>query len=1386
MATVPGSALHGRRLRDSKDGLNYMLATLGIEMDDDSDEDFVLEEDADDLEADDDADDLVAEEEDEKAIEAETEYNPKEVHNPPKQRKLRPSVLEKRKLEALFEASDEDEGDNVRAAVGSIPCLEYTPRKRASKHLKEMQSMATDRDEIENVVPPFPSDPIESWEEFDILLKNYKRKYNLKFRVRSSETTALYNRSHNVKMPEDFKWTHKVLRCTHGISQQSRSKGHRNRKVRYCGCLTRLTPTVTRVQGGAYVIVIQNENHTHSHPTSPTEAATYMTTETLPLDDEDREDVKTLADARVSSSHIANFLNDRIGCKVTPQQTRNLIRSITGHDSGEDHMKDMLHALRQLDGCDVLVLQDQMDITCGVVMQTKIQKMMFERWGETLAMDFTHGTNNLGYHLGSLIVTTSTGRGFPVVDFICLNEQAVTIATVLDYFKKKNPRWRDIHTVAIDKDFVEWRVLEECFPDATILLCQFHAISYWKKVMNRSAYRVKIHQLLSSMTGLLYSPTQSAYEAGYEAFEGYCKTNKMQVFFAYFDKNWNSCRGMWSNFARGKHFTAGNTTTNRIESNWNQLKMLLGQKTRIDKTIAGLLQHQITIAQQIVAEIGKQHSSSRVPKTVPRYLRAVATRLSSNMLEKVKKEWERYMTLMESACCEKGSTISAWKVYSSNQTFLCDDIDWECTCLFYTSNHLPCRHLMFAASKGRGFEFLPAISIDERWSIYEALKIKEDLASAADALLPIVRMSKLKLPKVRLRDDSNDDEPSASTSEPQKQVAYVRLHRHERANMVVLSSAEKYCYAKAMLEPLLQHLSDLSSAEFYQELNAWKETVEAGLNRVDSKAAYAAGTTHPDDDDDVSGEDPLTILDPADAMGTINLMNALETTSDGCSTDISTDDDNEVVPTKPVQVNLEQSYQQLPTSGETSKSVENVTDCKQDVGDESHSRLSSTTAKPVRQVDIITVPKPKSRGRARSKTKQLRQTKMTLGPDRLAIHKYPSGLSVSLDQLVGWARNTANMKYVMEMMEIYPVQLEDAYLRARTIECRWEAVPATEYTHNFVIPIDLTRSMQAAISNARQEQRKPDELDARVKKQGIVLEVVASIDPKLWKFSSQYVYSLVGFYAIKAKGRAWFADRKWLEQDWRKVKSDVALFAHETKTFGMSADSMGNRHRALANEIISKFTSSRLRTEFVTMNGGGLISFDNIVGGICRATPKEPLGNIKFVVHPVNLNASHWGIIIVRLSGKATPRAILRVHVYMYEPLIDDAYHKNMEEVWNGIPKGENDEESQGKEGLRGFIERWHKASIPSSKLRIDPIEWVERPQQPDGASCGVLVVAQAHNYLTGNEERQNYNVSASDVKVMRLRMLWVIMHLSHERSMSESDATTTSKIHQKLQDELK
>ncbi|KAF1779077.1 hypothetical protein GQ600_27272 [Phytophthora cactorum] len=69
------------------------------------------------------------------------------------------------------------------------------------------------------------------------------------------------------------------------------------------------------------------------------------------------EDVKTLADARASPKQITNFLNKRIG------------------EESEFGKKE-----------------------AG---KTKMHKLLFERWGETLAMDFTHGTNHLGYHLVS-------------------------------------------------------------------------------------------------------------------------------------------------------------------------------------------------------------------------------------------------------------------------------------------------------------------------------------------------------------------------------------------------------------------------------------------------------------------------------------------------------------------------------------------------------------------------------------------------------------------------------------------------------------------------------------------------------------------------------------------------------------------------------------------------------------------------------------------------------------------------------------------------------------------------------------------------------------------------------------------------------------------------
>ncbi|KAG6960782.1 hypothetical protein JG687_00008039 [Phytophthora cactorum] len=48
---------------------------------------------------------------------------------------------------------------------------------------------------------------------------------------------------------------------------------------------------------------------------------------------------------------------------------------------------------------------------------------------------------------------------------------------------------------------------------------------------------------------------------------------------------------------------------------------------------------------------------------------------------------------MEGATCKRATeSVSCWKIHSLNHTYVCDDIEWSCTRLFYRSYHLPCRH----------------------------------------------------------------------------------------------------------------------------------------------------------------------------------------------------------------------------------------------------------------------------------------------------------------------------------------------------------------------------------------------------------------------------------------------------------------------------------------------------------------------------------------------------------------------------------------------------------------------------------------------------------------------------------------------------------------------
>ncbi|ETO76471.1 hypothetical protein F444_08133, partial [Phytophthora nicotianae P1976] len=66
---------------------------------------------------------------------------------------------------------------------------------------------------------------------------------------------------------------------------------------------------------------------------------------------------------------------------------------------------------------------------------------------------------------------------------------------------------------------------------------------------------------------LIDSYSKTAFEESYQSFTDFCESDSPEVL-VYFDKNWKTCVNMWASFSRGRYFSAGNTTTNRVEANW--------------------------------------------------------------------------------------------------------------------------------------------------------------------------------------------------------------------------------------------------------------------------------------------------------------------------------------------------------------------------------------------------------------------------------------------------------------------------------------------------------------------------------------------------------------------------------------------------------------------------------------------------------------------------------------------------------------------------------------------------------------------------------------------------------------------------------------------------
>ncbi|POM59697.1 hypothetical protein PHPALM_31530 [Phytophthora palmivora] len=377
------------------------------------------------------------------------------------------------------------------------------------------------------------------------------------------------------------------------------------------------------------------------------------------------------------------------------------------------------------------------------------------------------------------------------------------------------------------------------------------------------------------------------------------------------------------------------------------------------------------------------------------------------------------------------------------------------------------------------------------------------------------------------------------------------MRRRERAKVVVLSSEEKYSFAKAMFEPEMEHLAGLSSPAFYTSLKSRKEIVKKGMQGA---TAYFSDTmTNPDENaEEVSmdanyesnSSDASSEIGPDEMFDTIKMIQDMKQSEyrlpySASVKSIARSVRDDELPTH---------FSMEPSDGvvETGRTLKGET-LTQKWGKASIPHVQLDILKSAVRLKCCNIP-DKSNGATRGKGRN-NQTKAK--PQKLTAISLPDKNASSLSRLLNWANETGDRYHVSEILENYPVIMSDDFAGARAARSRREYVRNSDYDYIFVIPEYLVTKLNAVVEAERRKRQKPT-----------CLVDTDSDHP------GDTTKEIIAFFPGVAKSRAaWLADMTWFEATtWATISASPELFDEETDSDELDSDNAGSKHAKFALE----------------------------------------------------------------------------------------------------------------------------------------------------------------------------------------------------------------------------
>ncbi len=220
----------------------------------------------------------------------------------------------------------------------------------------------------------------------------------------------------------------------------------------------------------------------------------------------------------------------------------------------------------------------------GVFFQDQQMKECFEAYPELLCLDATYKLLELGLPVYLMLTEDSNGQSEIVAVCLLVTEDRESMSWMMEAFKQHNQNWKNVRVVMADKDIGERDVVKEQLPNASVLICLFHALRSLRREITCEKMGISSGQrslCLEMVQKMAYATTEAHYRELYANFQ---RSAPREVVL-YFDENWHSIRDEWVLGMKSNCGNFLNFTNNRLESINGKLKQVINRHSSLEEFV---------------------------------------------------------------------------------------------------------------------------------------------------------------------------------------------------------------------------------------------------------------------------------------------------------------------------------------------------------------------------------------------------------------------------------------------------------------------------------------------------------------------------------------------------------------------------------------------------------------------------------------------------------------------------------------------------------------------------------------------------------------------------------------------------------------------------------